>query len=109
MRPKCPVVDPEAVSRLTRRVVTDTRIGGAEGVGRHVRFVVQPPHGCGCMAGLLSLPPTIGKPLPTAPDRHAHSHRHKLKQVNRSGWIAATAALVLTLGVVGVGVANAGL
>jgi hypothetical protein len=61
------------------------------------------------MAGLLSLPPTIGKPLPTAPDRHAHSHRHKLKQVNRSGWIAATAALVLTLGVVGVGVANAGL
>ena len=61
------------------------------------------------MAGLLSLPPTIGKPVPTAPDRHAHSRRHKLKQNNRSLRIAAVAAPVLTLAVVGVGVANAGL
>ena len=61
------------------------------------------------MAGLLSLPPTIGKPVPTAPDRHAHSRRHKLEQKNRSLRIAAIAAPVLTLAVVGVGVANAGL
>ena len=61
------------------------------------------------MTGSLSLPPTIGKPVPTAPDRHAHSRRHKLKQNNRSLRIAAVAAPVLTLAVVGVGVANAGL
>ncbi len=61
------------------------------------------------MAGSLSLPPTIGKPVPTAPDRHAHSRRHKLKQKNRSLLIAAIAAPVFTLGVVGVGVASSGL
>ena len=61
------------------------------------------------MAGLLSLPPTIGKPLPTAPDRHSHPHRRKHKQKNRPLLIAAIAAPALTLAVVGVGVANAGL
>ncbi len=61
------------------------------------------------MAGLSPLPPTIGKPLPTAPDRHAHSHRHRHKQKSQTLRIAAIAAPVFTLGVVGIGVANAGL
>ncbi len=63
------------------------------------------------MAGLFPLPPSIGKPLPAAPDRHAptHRHKHKQKQKNRTLRIAAVAAPVFTLGVVGVGVANAGL
>jgi hypothetical protein len=56
---------------------------------------------------LLSLPPTFGKPLPTAPERHPHAHRRKKK--NPALRVAAIAAPVLTLGVIGVGVADAGL